>query len=58
MKNIITQFCFKLKILELYLHIIRYKTNLNYSLDKIFKKAEIYLDIFNAKAQIQKKLEL
>lgn len=54
----IAKFTFGLKILKLCLQIIKYKTDLMCSLYKIFKKAKIYLDIPNTKAQIQKKFKL
>lgn len=37
---------------------IEYKVNLNCSLYRLFKKAEIYLNILNAKVQIKKELKL
>ena len=58
LKNTIAKFGFGLKILKLRLHMIKYRADLMCSLYGAFKKAEVYLDILNVKAQMQKELEL
>ncbi len=58
LKDTIAKFGFGLKISELCLHMIEYKADPMRSLYGAFKKAEIYLDVSNAKAQMQKELEL
>ena len=58
LKDIIAKFGFGLKIPELCLNMIEYKANPMRSLYGAFKKAKAYLDVLNAKAQIQKELEL
>lgn len=57
LKNIIAKFSFGLKISKLYLHMIEYRANPIYSFYETFKKAKAYLDMLNAKAQMEKKLE-
>ncbi len=58
LKDIIAKFGFGLKIPELCLHMIEYKANPMRSLYGAFKKAEVYLDVLNTKAQMQKELKL
>lgn len=58
LKNIIAKFCFGLKSHKLCRHMIDYRANPMHSLYGAFKKTEAYLNVLNAKAQIQKKLEL
>lgn len=52
LKNIMTKFGFGLKVPELCLDMIKYRSNLNYSLYGVFIKVEKYLDILNAKAKM------
>lgn len=52
LKDTIVKFGLRLKIPELRLYMIEYKTNPNRSLNRAFKKAETYLDLLNAQAQI------
>lgn len=58
LKDTIAKFGFGLKIPELRLHMIKYRADPNRNLYGAFKKAEVYLDVLNAKAQMQKELEL
>ena len=58
LKNTIAKFGFGLKILKLRLYIIEYRANPMRSLYGAFKKAKAYFNMLNAKAQMQKKLEL
>ena len=58
LKDTIAKFGFGLKIPELCLHMIEYRADPIRSLYGAFKKAKVYLDVLNAKAQMQKKLEL
>ena len=51
LKDTITKFGFGLKILKLYFHIFKYKTDSIYSLDKVIKnETKIYYNTLNAKA--------
>lgn len=58
LKNTIAKFGFSLKILTLYLYIVKYKANSMFSLYRVFKKTKAYFDMLNAKAQMQKKHKL
>lgn len=57
-KNTIIKFDFSLKIPKIHLYIIEYQANPMHSLFGVFKKAEVYFDILNAKTQMQKELKL
>lgn len=58
LKDTIAKFGFGLKISELRFSMIKYRADLMRDLYGAFKKAELYLDMLNAKAQMQKELEL
>ena len=58
LKDTIAKFGFGLKIPKLCLYMIEYRANPMRSLYKLFKKVKTYFDVLNAKAQMQKKLEL
>ena len=50
LKDTIDKYVYKLKIPKLLLYMIEYKADPNYSFYRVFKEAEMYLDIFNDKA--------
>lgn len=52
LNNTISRFDFSLKIPKLCLYIIDYRINPMRSLYRVFKKAEIFIDVLNLKAQI------
>ena len=58
LKDTIAKFGFGLRVPELRLHMIEYRADPMRSLYGAFKKAEAYLDVLNAKAEMQKELEL
>ncbi len=58
LKDLIAKFRFGLKISKLRLDMIKYRANPIRSLYGLFKKAEVYLDVLNAKAKMQKELKL
>lgn len=58
LKDTIAKFGFGLKIPKLRLYIIKYRVDPMRSFYGAFKKTEVYLDVLNTKAQMQKELEL
>lgn len=58
LKNIIAKFGFKLKILKRYQYMIKYRVDSMHNLYKLLNKAKAYVDILNAKIEMQKKLKL
>lgn len=58
LKDTIAKFDFSLKISKFSIYIIKYKADLMCSFYGVFKKTEVYLDVLNTKAQIQKELKL
>ena len=57
LKDIIAKFRFGLRIPKLRLHMIEYRADPMRSLYEAFKKAEAYLNLLNAKAEMQKVFE-
>lgn len=58
LKDTITKFIFGPKTLDLCLYIIKYRAEPTLSPFRVFKKAEAYINMLNAKTHIQKKLDL
>lgn len=58
LKNTVIKFIFGLKILDFYLYLIKYRVELICSLFRVFKKAQAYINVVNAKTQMQKKLDI
>lgn len=58
LKDILAKLSFGLKIREFYLYIIEYRADLMHSFYRVYTKVETYLDVLNAKDQMQKELKL
>ena len=58
LKDTITKFIFGLRDLDLRLCMIEYKAQPTHGLYGTFKKTKTYIDVLNAKVQMQKELDL